>query len=65
MCYLCLQDNPFEIIDPSTRKLADKKARAAVVKNLLKKYDDYSACEDGVKEIEKLKEEQYLLSRDI
>lgn len=65
MCYLCLQDNPFAIVDPSTRKLADKKERAALVKELLKEYSDYNACEDGEKEIEKLREEQYLLSRDI
>jgi hypothetical protein len=65
MCYLCLQDNPFEIVDPSTRKLSSKKERAAVVKTLLKEYNDYEACDDGAKEIEKLKEEQYLLSRDI
>lgn len=67
MCYLCLQDNPFEIVDPSNRKLADKKERAATVKTLLKEYESskFLACEDGAKEIEKLKEEQYLLSRDI
>jgi hypothetical protein len=67
MCYLCLQDNPFAIVDPSTRTLADKKTRAAVIKDILKEYGVYGfpTCEDGVKEIEKLKEEQYLLSRDI
>jgi hypothetical protein len=42
-----------------------KKARAALVKELLKEYETYNACEDGVKEVEKLKEEQYQLSREI
>ena len=65
MCYLCLQDNPFAIPNPSTLNLQKKKTRAALVKELLKEYESYNACEDGVKEIEKLKEEQYRLSRDI
>lgn len=65
MCYLCLQDNPFAIPDPSTLNLQKKKARAALVKELLREYETYNACEDGAKEIEKLKEEQYRLSRDI
>ena len=65
MCYLCLQDNPFAIPDPSTLSSKKKLARAALVKELLKEYEAYNACEDGVKEVEKLKEEQYKLSRDI
>jgi hypothetical protein len=65
MCYLCLQDNPFAIIDPATRNASDKKERAAEIKLLLKDLESYSACEDGAKKIDKLKEEQYKLSRDI
>jgi len=65
MCYLCLQDNPFAIPDPSTLNSKKKLARAALVKELLKDLETYTACEDGVKEVEKLKEEQYRLSREI
>lgn len=65
MCYLCLQQNPFKIEDPNTRKLSSKKERAAEVKILLKEYEGYKACQDGALEIDKLKEEQYQLSRDI
>jgi len=66
MCYLCLQDNPFAIPeDHSTLPIQKKKARAALVKELLKEYETYNACEDGAKEVEKLKEEQYTLSREI
>jgi len=66
MCYLCLQDNPFAIpedySDFSTQK---KLARAALVKELLKEFESIKTCEDGDKEIEALKEEQYKLSREI
>jgi hypothetical protein len=66
MCYLCLQENPFAIpTDHSALPMQKKKARAALVKELLKELETYTACEDGIKEVEKLKEEQYLLSRDI
>jgi len=66
MCYLCLQDNPFAIPeDHSTLNTKKKLARAALVKELLKEYETYNACEDGAKEVEKLKEEQYTLSREI
>ena len=65
MCYLCLQDDPFRIQDPSTLTAKKKLARAVLVKELLKELETYNACEDGVKEVEKLKEEQYRLSREI
>ncbi len=66
MCYLCLQENPFAIPeDHSHLNLQKKKARAALVKELLKEYEAYNACEDGVKEVEKLKEEQYRLAREL
>jgi hypothetical protein len=66
MCYLCLQDNPFAI--PNTHagmSLQAKKARAALIKELLKELETYKPCVDGAKEIEELKEEQYSLSRGI
>jgi hypothetical protein len=65
MCYLCLQDDPFRIPDHSTLTAKKKLARAALVKELLKELETYNACEDGIKEVEKLKEEQYRLSREI
>lgn len=66
MCYLCLQDNPFAIPEDYSNLSAKKKlARAALVKELLKELETYNACEDGEKEVEKLKEEQYRLSREI
>lgn len=72
MCYLCLNDNPFAIIDPATRSLQSKKERAAEIKNLLKMLEEHFnepglivSCKDGLEEIKKLKEEQYRLSREI
>jgi hypothetical protein len=65
MCYLCLQDDPFAIPDPSTLSAKKKLARAALVKEFLKDLETYKPCEDGLKEVEKLREEQYRLSRDI
>jgi hypothetical protein len=66
MCYLCLQDNPFAIPeDHSQLSLQKKKARAALVKELLKDLESYKPCEDGIKEVEALKEEQYRLSREL
>ena len=65
MCYLCLQDNPFGIQDLSHKKLEDKKTRAKVVKELLQFYATEAICPDGAKEIDKLKAEQYELSKSI
>ena len=66
MCYLCLQENPFAIPHDHTGLSTQKKmARAAIIKELLQELEDYEACEDGVKEIAELKEEQYKLSREI
>jgi hypothetical protein len=63
MCYLCLQNNPFAI--PKDHANIDKLARAALIKELLQELEDYEPCEDGIKEIAELKEEQYKLSREI
>jgi len=65
MCYLCIQGNPFGIEDLSNKKLEIKKERAKLIKELLEFYAQEKLCEDGEEEIEKLKEEQYKLSRDI
>lgn len=65
MCYLCLQENPFAIKDPNTLTIQNKKARAALIKELLKDLESYNSCVDGSKEIEKLKAEQYQISQSI
>jgi hypothetical protein len=65
MCYLCLQQNPFGIEDLSQKKVEVKKARAKLIKELLEFYAQERLCEDGEEEIEKLKEEQYEISRSI
>ena len=65
MCYLCLQENPFAIQDHSGMPTQKKMARAALIKELLQELEDYEPCDDGSKEIAKLKEEQYKLSREI
>jgi hypothetical protein len=65
MCYLCLQSNPFGIEDLSRKKLEDKKTRAKLIKELLEFYAKEITCEDGDKEIEKLKKEQYEIARSL
>jgi len=64
MCYLCLKENPFDIRDMSKNSLEIKKSRAKVVKEMLFLYRG-TLCDSGQKEIDKLKEEQYQLSREI
>jgi len=65
MCYLCLQDNPFNIQDLSKEKIDIKRNRAKLVKELLEFYYKEVVCDDGKLEIIKLKEEQYKLSREM
>jgi hypothetical protein len=60
-----MQSNPFGIEDLSHKKLDDKKARAKLIKELLEFYATESLCENAGKEIEKLKAEQYEISRSI
>jgi ABC-type uncharacterized transport system involved in gliding motility auxiliary subunit len=67
MCYLCFAENPFNITDNSKKTLQAKKARARVIKEILKSYEDglNVACETAQEEIEKLKQEQWQLAKDI
>jgi len=65
MCYLCLRDNPFAITDHSTLNIQSKKERAAAIKQLIQEYESINYCNNSAKEVEKLKEEQFLLSREI
>jgi Zn-finger protein len=65
MCYLCLQGfNPFEAQDPSRMNTETKKKRAKEIKDILKAHSD-SNCDIVLEELEKLKEEQYSLSKEI
>ncbi len=65
MCYLCFANNPFDIKDTSKNNLETKKLRAKIVKEMLELYKEGTSCASGQKEIDKLKEEQYQLSREI
>lgn len=65
MCYLCLQDNPFGIKDLSKEKSEVKRERAKLIKELISFYEKDAVCSNGKTEIEKLREEQYVLSRDL
>jgi hypothetical protein len=64
MCYLCLKDNPFGITNNLTN-LHIKKMRLLQIKRHLKDTEDSVICGTGQEEIQKLKEEQYKLSRDL
>ena len=65
MCYLCLKDNPFDIKSSSKLNLDKKKERAKLIKELLDMANNMNVCSSGTEEVNKLKEEQYLLSRDL
>jgi hypothetical protein len=63
MCYLCLKDDPF-----ATKPLTDihrKRQRAMEIKVLLKEAEEHRLCDIGDVTVERLKEEQYKLSRDM
>ncbi len=64
MCYLCLKDNPFAIEDMKRASSYKKKARALQIKQMLRAVEDNDVCDDGKLEVDKLKEEQYRLSRE-
>jgi hypothetical protein len=51
------------VLDPPVLSSLSRKVRAAEIKALLKEAQFISDCEEGLKEIERLKEEQYKLSR--
>ncbi len=64
MCYLCLQDNPFEIKHSKDFSTEKKKDRLAAIKQILRAAEDNFVCELGEEEVKKLKEEQYKISRE-
>lgn len=63
MCQLCFMINPFAFDGSSG--IDAKKVRAKLIKDTLNSLSLSEACNNGKEEIEKLKEEQYLLSKDI
>lgn len=64
MCYLCLKDDPFEITEPTKLTRVKKRVRAVQIKKLLKDLETMDVCNSGKEEVNKLKEEQYKLSRE-
>lgn len=65
MCYLCLRNNPFDLENLNKVPSFKKKHRAAQIKVLLRDIEANKSCEELKSEVDKLKEEQYLISRDI
>lgn len=66
MCFLCFQQNPFNNTNSIISNSQAKKNRAVDIKKILNSLEaTTSICEFGKKEIEALKEEQYLLAREI
>lgn len=65
MCYLCFASNPFDISDRHFTDLAKKKKRASEIKLILHALQTMDVCNGGKDEVEKLKEEQYKLSREL
>jgi hypothetical protein len=55
----------FGFLDYSSNNIDNKKTRAKEIKDILKTYESDVVCDLGKKEIEKLKEEQYRLAREI
>ncbi len=64
MCYLCLKDDPFEITEPSKLTKVKKRVRAVQIKQMLRDLETMDVCNGGQEEVDKLKEEQYKLSRE-
>ena len=63
MCYLCLKDDPFAVKPLTT--IHRKRQRAVEIKQLLKEAEEHPTCHVGDATVEKLREEQYRLSRDM
>jgi len=58
--------NPFDVVDSTKLNIQKKKERAAEIKALLLQLsDNKSICDMGKVEIDKLKEEQYALAKEL
>lgn len=63
MCYLCLKDDPFAVKPLTT---VDRiKQRALEIKFLLREAEEHDKCHIGDATIERLKQEQYELARQL
>lgn len=64
MCYLCLKDNPFDV-STGASDLQRKRERAQEIKRLLQEVEEQHLCHIGDVTVERLREEQYNLSREL
>jgi hypothetical protein len=69
MCYLCLKDDPFSSSPFRTKnhKLESKKDRAVEIKAFLREveYSHEDLCHVGDVVVERLKDEQFMLAREL
>jgi hypothetical protein len=63
MCYLCLKDDPFAVKPMTT--IYRKRQRAVEIKVLLREAEQHSLCHIGDATVDKLKEEQYKIAREL
>ena len=65
MCYLCLKNDQFVVRPISQRE--KKLARAAELKKLLRAIDDATdlTCDHGDAVVDALRNEQYMLAREL
>lgn len=64
MCYLCLKDNPFSTPEDMS-DIVRKRTRALEIKRMLREADEYNLCYIGDATVERLKEEQYKIAREL
>jgi len=68
MCYLCFKDNPFSVVDDSS-SMQYKRMRMKEIKRLLRNAEEdfktHGGCDNGDEITDRLKEEQYRISRDL
>ncbi len=64
MCYLCIKDNPFAPANEGS-STTRKRARMLEIKRLLGEAERNTQCSDGQEAVERLKQEQYSLSREL
>lgn len=72
MCYVCLKDNLLDVADEFAKKFASKhvgklQAKAIYIKQALRVLDtnDEGKCEVGNAMVERLREEQYNLAKQM
>ena len=72
MCYICLKDNPFDMAEAFAQRYASKdvsrvQAKAIFIKQALKAFDQApdAKCDVGEGTVERLREEQYKIAREL